>query len=535
MAKPKSQAHKEAIALSVKKRWEERKKEDLILANYRQKNPALFAIAKNRDVYRQAFLNLTAATVRQILNSVETGDLVDWMEFVEVMTEEDPHLRGLMKKRLGAISSKELKVAPADPDDPVAVEAASLVSDALANIKDFDRCLRHLLDGIFTGVGCLESMWSRENLAKFGPVWAPTSFVQVPGKRLRIGEYEGEWVYYLYNWGEFGLNDQNPMFTAKDKFIIHSPGEEDLPHRRGLLRALAFTYFFKKLGTSYWLGGAEKFSFPAIYALVPNSTPENVRTALVAHLDSLTTDGAAVLNSDVEIKTVSGQATGGDLIWRSLLQYLDTLMTKLILGGTLAVEAAAGPGGNRALGEVHERSAQEIVDGDARALAETLKWALVKPILEKNLHLFGGQMPPIPTISFDVRTREPVAIGQIHLQAQAVTINEMRKEAGLPAVPWGTERAVFGTVVPTTPQPGQENPENAVDPTQEEGDLSTKDISQKDIEDLVAGNLTLKIQKKDSQWCAVSEDGSRSFGCYDSKEKAIKRLQQVEYFKHTKE
>lgn len=40
------------------------------------------------------------------------------------------------------------------------------------------------------------------------------------------------------------------------------------------------------------------------------------------------------------------------------------------------------------------------------------------------------------------------------------------------------------------------------------------------------------IKKQDGQFCVVSEDGSRSFGCYDTKEEAERRLRQVEYFKH---
>lgn len=40
-----------------------------------------------------------------------------------------------------------------------------------------------------------------------------------------------------------------------------------------------------------------------------------------------------------------------------------------------------------------------------------------------------------------------------------------------------------------------------------------------------------RIIMKDGEHCVVSEDGSRSFGCYPSEEAAKKRLQQVEFFK----
>lgn len=39
------------------------------------------------------------------------------------------------------------------------------------------------------------------------------------------------------------------------------------------------------------------------------------------------------------------------------------------------------------------------------------------------------------------------------------------------------------------------------------------------------------IQQKDGQWCVVSEDGTRTFGCYATKEEAEERLRQVKFFK----
>lgn len=523
-----SDEHRQKIAASVKKNWEGRKREgeasELILAERKQNNQ-LISMARSRDVFRNQFLNLTAATVRSILDSTETGQLLDWYEFVEVMTEEDPHLRGLVTKRKGAISAKELKIIPADQEDDGAVLAAEIVRKAIEDISDLDRSLRHLLDGIFSGMGALEILWTRKDLGDLATIWSPELLEQIPGKRFRIGEHEGRWRYYLHDYGQFDNNDNNPVYVHRDKFIIHSPGEEDYPHFRGLLRALAFTYFFKKLGMTYWLGGAEKHSFPSIYALVPNSTPDNIRAALVSHLDALTSDGAAVLNSDVDIRTLGSSATGGDVVWKGLLAYLDTLMTKLILGGTLAVEAASGPGGNRALGEVHERSAQAIVDGDARALAETVRFQLVKPILEKNLHLFGGIMPPLPKVSFDVTTRDPVPIGQIHIQAQAVTINEMRKEAGLPPVEWGEERALFGAAVA---QPDGGNGEAGAENQVEAGAAPKPVPNQEEIEELYASqDLSLVVRQKGSQYCVYSKSGDE-IACHSTKEEAVNQLRAIE-------
>jgi hypothetical protein len=48
----------------------------------------------------------------------------------------------------------------------------------------------------------------------------------------------------------------------------------------------------------------------------------------------------------------------------------------------------------------------------------------------------------------------------------------------------------------------------------------------------MSSRTTAKIIKKGSQWCVVSEDGSKNLGCSDSREGAEKRLRQVEFFKN---
>lgn len=41
----------------------------------------------------------------------------------------------------------------------------------------------------------------------------------------------------------------------------------------------------------------------------------------------------------------------------------------------------------------------------------------------------------------------------------------------------------------------------------------------------------MTIREKDGEFCAESEDGSQSFGCFPTREKAEERLAEVEFFK----
>jgi len=46
--------------------------------------------------------------------------------------------------------------------------------------------------------------------------------------------------------------------------------------------------------------------------------------------------------------------------------------------------------------------------------------------------------------------------------------------------------------------------------------------------------LKSMVVKRGGKWCVLSEKTGRSFGCYATKKEAMRRLQQVEYFKHRK-
>jgi hypothetical protein len=40
------------------------------------------------------------------------------------------------------------------------------------------------------------------------------------------------------------------------------------------------------------------------------------------------------------------------------------------------------------------------------------------------------------------------------------------------------------------------------------------------------------IRHQNNKWVVLSEDGSKELGSYETKQEAMKRLQQIEYFKH---
>lgn len=547
------------ISEGMKKYHEQRKKEEAEAKMIQEQLMQRYAsIANFRDSLKYSFTNLTPSMIRGVLDSTRSGYLNTWSDFCDYILEMDPHVKGLVNIRTHSISGKKIIIAPSDNTDEAKL-AASFIRDNLNKIPDFDKLIRQLLMAIFKGASCSEIIYKRNEELNCFEI---EEIVPVSLRRMKIrlnpidkdGDNVitpvttgyGKWIYSYWNYGD---NNYGEGLDIQDlypgKFIIHSPGDEEIPHYRGLFRSLAFSWFFKQAGTAFWASGAEKYAFPVTYGKVPRATPENTRINLVQNLNNLANDAAAVFDEDVVIDTINPGASGGDSVWKQFLGYLNAEMTKLILGGTLSVEAAS-TGANRALGEVHERVREDLMLADANALSETLKYQLIKPLIEYNLHLFGGKMPPLPLISFDVVTRDYEPIAQMQIDVGAVTINEIREACGLPA--WSKEQGgdnIAKIVSIEDPMLSITDGGNFQDATtayahkkQKDFSLKKEEVTDQDIAEFYTSNepipedfdLVLFIEKDNGKYVVRSEEG-RNMGEYDTLEEAKKRLIAIEFYK----
>ena len=88
----------------------------------------------------------------------------------------------------------------------------------------------------------------------------------------------------------------------------------------------------------------------------------------------------------LEFAQVSGSGGGSSgsqaTAHGSLLEYIDSLISKAVLGQTLTTEA--GDKGARSLGEVHDEVRHDIERSDAMALSQTLSRDLLRPLVALN-------------------------------------------------------------------------------------------------------------------------------------------------------
>ena len=390
---------------------------------------------QERFGYSASFGGYGPEEVYQLLRLAESGQQERIQDFYSWMLETDPHLLSTYETRIVGLSTIRYNITPAksEPgslDEERAQLAADFISKCIDGIDAFDAFLHDASDGIGRGFSVHEIEYKRIN-----KTWRVNKLHWLHPRRMCFGE---DWSLRLYDKGEHG--PYGKCFKP-NKFVVHMPKQRaDYPTRTGVLRAVVWTWMFKRWMTKYGLSAAEKFGVPTPYGHVSESTPQNVVDALRRGLESLAQGQAAIFRGETAVNFLTGSSSDAK-IYSDHLAYFNAEMSKAVLGSTLNVEGGAN--GNRAAAE---SQASTTIDPriafDSSALACTIRRDIVRPLLGFNLHLFGDEMPPVPTFEFVLEKESEKEILPHHIDAGAVTINEIRRTLKLDPLPGEAGEAI---------------------------------------------------------------------------------------------
>lgn len=383
---------------------------------------------QERFGYSASFGGYGPEEVYQLLRLAESGQQERIQDFYSWMLETDPHLLSTYETRIVGLSTIRYNITPAksEPgslDEERAQLAADFISKCIDGIDAFDAFLHDASDGIGRGFSVHEIEYKRIN-----KTWRVDKLHWLHPRRMCFGE---DWSLRLYDKGEHG--PYGKCFKP-NKFVVHMPKQRaDYPTRTGVLRAVVWTWMFKRWMTKYGLSAAEKFGVPTPYGHVSESTPQNVVDALRRGLESLAQGQAAIFRGETAVNFLTGSSSDAK-IYSDHLAYFNAEMSKAVLGSTLNVEGGAN--GNRAAAE---SQASTTIDPriafDSSALACTIRRDIVRPLLGFNLHLFGNEMPPVPTFEFVLEQESKTPIYGYHMTGSIVKVNEVRRNLGLDPLP----------------------------------------------------------------------------------------------------
>lgn len=361
--------------------------------------------------------DLTPQQVTLILNNADSGYLWQLADLCDEIRERDGHLHSELQKR-------ELRVAGSDweliPPEGSGERGETIAKWCMARIREIEGCgdlsrdfvsaVADLQGAVFQGRVGLEAVWRDE-----GGWYVPRELYFLHPRRFAYGT---DWRIHLWDasgtsptsWvpmntdSPFGIFPGLPLdrFPA-GKFIVHRPRVRGVyPVKEGLGRLLVWWATFKRFAVrdfaafAEWAGRGLRIGYFAT-GRGPmgefQASPED-KQILEQVLDAMSSSNSAVFADTTKPDIIN--ATHNNDVHDRLVALCNAEVSKAVLGGTLGSEGSAG--GNRALGEVHERGELMIARGDAAQIGGTLVRDLVRPMVQMNF----GPNAPVPRFRFAV-------------------------------------------------------------------------------------------------------------------------------------
>lgn len=211
-----------------------------------------------------------------------------------------------------------------------------------------------------------------------------------------------------------------------------------LPIRGGLARLCAVTHLCARLALEDWMLFAEVFGMPLRIGRYGSSASSDDIEVLKTAVAGLGRDAAAVLHESMQIDfQAAASGAGGADLYERLLDRLDKLISKAVLGRSDAADATSGKLGNE---QSSSEVRRDILESDAADLTETINAQLVRPFIDLN---FGPQAH-YPTLKLHVPDQEDLT-GLVDMLAKLVPLglrveqSIIRDKFGLPDPDEGAE------------------------------------------------------------------------------------------------
>ena len=361
---------------------------------------------------------LTPQVVTDVLQNADAGLMFSLADLCDEIRGRDGHLSAELQKRELRVAGSEWELVPPEGSGESGEMIAKWCSARLREIDSrgalsftFGDAVASLQGAVFHGRAGLEIVWRAED-----GWYVPEGLYFIHPRRFA---FSTDFAIHLWDASGTAVNALQPM-SVKDspfgeypgialsrfprgKFVVHQPRVRGVyPTREGLGVLLVWWCTFKRFGVrdflafAEWAGRGLRVGYFAT-GRGPlgeyQATPED-QQVLQQVLDAMSSSNSAVFADTTKPDIIN--ATHNNDVHDRLVALCNAEVSKAVLGGTLGSEGSAG--GNRALGEVHERGELMIARGDASQVGGTLVRDLVRPMVQMNF----GHGAPVPRFRFAV-------------------------------------------------------------------------------------------------------------------------------------
>ena len=338
---------------------------------------------------------LTPQRLNRILEDAEMGNIVAQHELFMDMEERDSHIFAEMNKRKRALLTLNWSVEAPDDAAPAEEELAESAEDWLKSIPNLPELFFDCMDAVGHGFACLEIDWMRRDSD-----WVPRAVTHRPQSwfwirpqhpdevRLRDGSVDGA-VLWPFGWVKH-------IHKAKSGYIARS----------GLHRVLSWPFLFRAYSARDLAEFLEIYGLPLRLGKYPNGANEAEKNTLLRAVVGIGHDAAGIIPQGMEIDFKEA-AKGTHDPFMAMMNWSEISVSKAVLGGTLTSQAD-GKSSTNALGNVHNEVRHDLLESDARQVANTLTQSLIYPYLALNRGF--SDMQRVPRLVFDTRQPADLAL-----------------------------------------------------------------------------------------------------------------------------
>lgn len=390
------------------------------------------------------YKNLTPEKLVNLVEELRSGG--EHLEYLSLLSELecvfDGHYRAQLQTRKLSVVGLPCHVVAASEDKRDALIAEAVREDIVEH-DSFEDLLLDLLDALSKGYAVAEIVWKRD-----AGRWVPDYFVW---RDQRWFGYDKKRPRELGFYGQGGAVEALP----EHKYIVHEPHLISGPAILGGLGLPALFYsMLRRYCLVHWARFADRYGKPTLVGKYGRqATKDDIGTLkkAVGRLGSL--DAAAVMPQSMVVELLESKSTGAiSSLYDKLNDTLNKELSKIVLGQTMSSEN----GSSLSQAEIHNEVRKELRDGDAKQLAQSLNYYLVRSYVALNF----GPEAALPRLviaepnSEDTKTLAEV-LAQVVPMGLRVSQDEVRERLGLRRPDEGEELLGAGSAEHGPPQSPQ--------------------------------------------------------------------------------